>query len=410
MKKLGVLITICLFILMLFFPFFTQDKKDHIIELNTKETIDGNNYRLDYIDDKGNIAIHPTKGYATMIQIKDEDGHAIEEHYYNTNEKPVMCSGGYYGIHRIYQDGKCIEYTLVDQDGNPMEIAAGYSTIKQKYNHKNQVTEVYYYGKDGSPAMLSSGQYGEKREYDSEGRNYKSTYIDESGHPIETNKGYSTVRREYNQNNQVTLTWFYDLDGNHVDIGRGQYGILYIYENGQYVKSVPVDINGNEQFLLDQLLAKSPWLVAVSAILLILITILLNTKARFILFICYTLFIFYMTLFIRESGSQRYELELFWSYQQFFTSPALGLEVINNIWLFIPLGTLLASLNKKQRILLMAIVLSVFIESVQYFFGLGLCELDDIIGNSLGAWLGWCCFYEAAKLKYKLKSYGKQTD
>lgn len=407
MNKSGVLMTICLFIIMLFFPFLTPDKKNNTIELNTKETIEGNNYRLDYIDDKGNITMHPTKGYATMIQIKDEDGHAIEEHYYNTNEKPVMCSGGYYGIHRIYQDGKCIEYTLVDQNGNPMEIAAGYSTIKQKYNHKNQVTEVYYYGKDGSPAMLSLGQYGEKRKYDSEGRHYMTTYIDDSGHPIETNKGYSTIRREYNQNNQVTLTWFYDLDGNQVDIGRRQYGILYIYENGQYVKSVPVDINGHEQFLLDQLLAKSPWLVAVSAILLILITILLNAKGRLILFICYILFIFYITLFIRESGSQRYELELLWSYRQFFTSPALGLEVLNNIWLFVPLGALLSSLNNKQRMLLVAIGLSIFIESIQYFFGLGLCELDDVIGNSLGAWLGWCCFYEGIKLKYKMKRYDK---
>lgn len=402
MKKLGVLMTVCLFILMLFFPFFTQDKKDNIIELNTKETIEGNNYRLDYIDDKGNITMHPTKGYATMIQIRDEDGHAIEEHYYNTNEKPVMCSGGYYGIHRIYQDGQCIEYTLVDQDGNPMEISAGYSTIKQIYNNKNQVIEIYYYGKDARPVMLSLGQYGEKREYDSDGHNYITTYTDDLGHPIKTNKGYSTVRKEYDKNGQITLAMFYDLDGNQVDIGRGQYGILYIYENDQYIKSVPVDINGNEQFLLDQLLAKSPWLVAVSAILLILITILLNSKGRIILFICYTLFIFYMTLFIRENGSQRYQLELFWSYCQFFTSPTLGLEVLNNIWLFIPLGALLNSLNKKQRMLLVAIGLSVLIESMQYFFGLGLCELDDIIGNSLGAWLGWCCFYEGTKLRYKI--------
>ena len=402
MSKFGVLMTICLFIMMLFFPFLANDKKDNIIELNTKETIEGNNYRLDYIDNKGIVTMHPTKGYATMIQVRDEDGHAIEEYYYNTNEEPVMSSGGYYGIHRIYQDDQCIEYTFVDQNGNPMEINAGYSTIKQKYNNKNQVTEVYYYGKDGNPVMLSSGQYGEKREYDSEGHNYITTYIDDSGHPIETNKGYSTVRKEYNQNNQVTLSWFYDLDGNQVDIGRGQYGILYIYENDQYVKSVPVDINGNEQFLLDQLLAKSPWLVAVSAILLILITILLNSKGRLILFICYILFIFYMTLFIRENGSQRYELELFWSYRQFFTSPTFRLEVLNNIWLFIPFGSVLSSLNNKKRMLLIAIGLSVLIESVQYFFGLGLCELDDVIGNSLGAWLGWCCFYEGIKLRYKI--------
>ena len=301
--------------------------------------------------------MHPTKGYATMTQVRDADGHAIEEYYYNAKEQAVMCSSGYYGVHHIYQDGVCVEYTFVDQDGNAMEVNVGYSTIKQIYNNKNQVVEVYYYDKEGNQVSLSLGQYGEKK-YD----------IDALGNPIENNKGYSTVRKEYNKNGQITLAMYYDLDGNQVDIGRGQYGILYIYENGQYVKSVPVDINGNEQFLLDQLLAKSPWLVAVSAILLILITILLNSKGRIILFICYTLFIFYMTLFIRESGSQQYELELFWSYRQFFTSPTLGLEVLNNIWLFVPFGSMLHSLKKKQQMILVAIGLSVFIERMQYFF------------------------------------------
>lgn len=400
MSKLGVSITICLFIIMIFFPFLAEDKKNNNIELSTKETIDGNNYRFDYIDENGIVTIDPEKGYSTMIQIRDEDGHAIVERYYNTKEEPVMCSGGYYGIHRIYQDDVCVEYTLVDQDGNPMEVEAGYSTIKQTYNNKNQVIEIYYYDKDGSQTILSLGQYGEQREYDVDGNNYITTYIDDLGNPIENNEGYSTICREYNEDGQITFEWFYDLDGKQVDIGRGQYGILRIYENDEYVESVPVNINGHKLFSLDQLLSKTPWLVGVAAIVLIFLTILLNLKGRIILFICYVLFIFYMTLFFRENGSQQYEFKLFWSYLQFFESPTLGLEVLNNIWLFIPFGALLCSLKKKKRVLLFAIALSVFIEGMQYIFGLGLCELDDIIGNSLGAWLGWCCFYEGIKLRY----------
>jgi len=62
----------------------------------------------------------------------------------------------------------------------------------------------------------------------------------------------------------------------------------------------------------------------------------------------------------------------------------------------------LRSLKKKQQVLLLAIGLSFFIEGLQYFFGLGLCELDDVIGNSLGAWLGWFCFYEGMKLRGKI--------
>lgn len=402
MNKLGVLMTVCLLMITIFFPSLTNKEDDDIVNLKTREIIEGNIYRLDFVDDKGIVTMNSAKGYSTMKQVRDADGHAIEEYYYDTKEKPVMCSGGYYGIIRIYQDGVCVEYTFVDQDGNAMETKAGYSTVKQIYNNKNQVVEVYYYDKVERHVSLSLGQYGEKREYNTDGKNDSTTYIDALGNPMETNKGYSTVRREYNSHGQITFEWFYNVDGELVDVGRGQYGTLHIYDNGEYVKSVPVDMNGHELIFLDQLLSKFPCLVGISAISLILITILLNLKGRTFIFICYILFILYMTLFVRETGSQRYEFELFWSYRQFFSSPELGLEVLNNIWLFMPLGALLHSLKKEQQMLLIAIVLSVFIEGMQYFFGLGLCELDDVIGNSLGTWLGWCCFYEGIKLRYKI--------
>lgn len=144
MSKIGVFITICLFIMMIFFPFLVSNEKSNNVDLSTKETITGNKYRIDYVDDKGIVTIDPAKGYSTMIQIRDTDGNAVEEYYYNTKEKPVKCSSGYYGIHRIYQDGICVEYTFVDQEGNPMEGKSRYSTVKQIYNNKNQIVEVYY--------------------------------------------------------------------------------------------------------------------------------------------------------------------------------------------------------------------------------------------------------------------------
>lgn len=195
------------------FPFITNKEKTNIFNLKTREIIDGNNYRLDYVDDNGIVTTDSAKGYSTMKQVRDADGHAIEEYYYDTKEKPVMCSGGYYGILRIYQDGVCVEYTFVDQDGNAMEAKAGYSTVKQRYNNKKQVVEVYYYDKEDRHVSLSLGQYGEKREYNTDGKNYSTTYIDVLGNPIETNKGYSSIRREYNSNGQSTFEWFYDADG-----------------------------------------------------------------------------------------------------------------------------------------------------------------------------------------------------
>lgn len=56
------------------------------------------------------------------------------------------------------------------------------------------------------------------------------------------------------------------------------------------------------------------------------------------------------TLLFREAGaSRRYELELFWSYKQwiFGKNAALGMEIINNILLFFPLGFILTDALRR---------------------------------------------------------------
>ena len=62
--------------------------------------------------------------------------------------------------------------------------------------------------------------------------------------------------------------------------------------------------------------------------------------------------------------------------------------VINNIWLFIPLGTGLYRWFQKKWVLLIPFVMSVAIEATQYLTGLGIAEFDDVFGNTMGGWIG----------------------
>lgn len=107
----------------------------------------------------------------------------------------------------------------------------------------------------------------------------------------------------------------------------------------------------------------------------------------------------YFTLGFREIGiSHRYELEFFWSYKEwiFGGNEKLGMEVVNNILLFFPLGFLLNDVLKKAsfwKVLILATFLSITVESTQLVCKLGLFELDDIFNNTLGAIAGWCLFH-----------------
>jgi glycopeptide antibiotics resistance protein len=67
-------------------------------------------------------------------------------------------------------------------------------------------------------------------------------------------------------------------------------------------------------------------------------------------------------------------------------------NVLGNLVLFIPFGVLASLLSKKSlsdwMIVLSSCLLSVVLEGVQYTLGVGIFDVDDIIYNTLGAWIG----------------------
>jgi glycopeptide antibiotics resistance protein len=80
------------------------------------------------------------------------------------------------------------------------------------------------------------------------------------------------------------------------------------------------------------------------------------------------------------------------------------LFVGNIIW-FVPFGFLLPCLSKSfstfPRVLLSGLFLSLVIEFLQYAFGTGISEADDLILNTLGALIGYALYRLIHKLKRK---------
>lgn len=139
---------------------------------------------------------------------------------------------------------------------------------------------------------------------------------------------------------------------------------------------------------MDQYLGQQPILNTAIAAVLVALAVRLPKRGCAALLAGYVLFIGYMTLFVRESGDQRMNLELFWSYRQLPTNQTLRLEIFHNILLFVPFGALMAAFRPGAGAVLPALLLSGLIETAQLVFGLGLCELDDVLSNTLGALLG----------------------
>ncbi len=126
-----------------------------------------------------------------------------------------------------------------------------------------------------------------------------------------------------------------------------------------------------------------------------------------VVFVCYTLLLMKIVFFSRISPlelfhSQRtlvrsINLIPFHSIMEYVRGNSEDMKafafgnVIGNIVMFVPLGLYLPLLRKTKSALpnlLVVFLVSLFVEVVQGFMGIGTADVDDIILNGLGGWIG----------------------
>ena len=120
------------------------------------------------------------------------------------------------------------------------------------------------------------------------------------------------------------------------------------------------------------------------------------TMANFVLFCAAVIAILYATILNRTPGNYELILTPFAALSAARQQPELYRAMLMNVFLFFPLGlTLSNSLPRKWhrwgRIILTTFVgciLSAGIEYTQYRYALGMAEVDDVICNTLGAFIG----------------------
>ncbi len=110
----------------------------------------------------------------------------------------------------------------------------------------------------------------------------------------------------------------------------------------------------------------------------------------------YTFVVICFTIICRGTQTfifARLELTPFWIYKAVKAHiPGVSVwDILLNVVMFIPLGLLVKLLFPKVtwiKMLLIAILSSLFIEMNQYIFEKGFAQIDDVIHNAIGALIG----------------------
>lgn len=340
-----------------------------------------------YLDSQGNEMSLAT--YSIIVRTLDDDGRAVDDYYYDMDMQPIQYAG-YYGMHRDYDNnGWNNRVTYLDENGQPVLCSSGYAIKEYKRDVDGTITGEFYFDAQGNPIKSLLGEYGQLYEYDENGRISQITYLDSDGNAATNGAGYAILKRTYHRDGTWNTDMYFDKAGNPVALSKWQYGI----KNSGKI-TLLLNKNGHVMLCVDNILNGFPFMVVVFGCMICLVMLVMPKKLSFLLTCFYTVFILYETLMFREIGDARTNLVLFSYAGKFLKEQSVRVGVINNIWLFVPLGTGLYRIFQKKWVLLIPLVFSVLIETTQYITGLGIAEFDDVFGNTLGGWIGVLVAYE----------------
>ena len=355
---------------------------------------------ITYLDAEDNPIIR-SDGYSTIVRMQ-VDGRASDDFYYDLNGQQVQCSGRYYGLHREFNtEGQNTSLTFFDKDGHAVSSSSGCAGVTYQCDRNGTVVGEQYFDTEGNPVRSLLGQYGELYQRNEQGYIGRITYLGADGKPTPTNAGYTILKRTYHRDGTADTDMYFDADGNPMALSKGQYGIKH---SGKV--NLLLDKNGKVKICVDNILNGFPAMVVVSGVIICILMLLLPEKVSTALTIAYVVFILYETLMFRETGDARTNFVLFSYAGRFFTEQSVRVGVINNIWLFIPLGTGVHRNIRKKWVLLIPLLLSIAIETTQYITGLGIAEFDDVFGNTLGGWIGIVIAYMVMKWKFVKHNHG----
>lgn len=131
---------------------------------------------------------------------------------------------------------------------------------------------------------------------------------------------------------------------------------------------------------------------------IVLVVYIINKWRKTISFwglIVYTFLVLCKTVFFRRQEYYPINLNLGWSYRAMLNGvPGMFSQIYLNIMLFIPIGIFSEEyfFEKYKRSHMLSIgygfVLTVIVESLQFYFQCGTFELDDILNNTIGTIIG----------------------
>lgn len=213
-------------------------------ELEVRKIVERNVTSTSYVNSDGIITDAIDMGYTTVQRKRNSAGQVTEEFYLDAAGNPVERYGEYCGTAYEYNDGDIV-IRYLGADKQPMMLSSGYSAIVRTLV-EGKATDDFYYDLNMQPVQCAGGYYGLHREYDEQGLNCAITYLDENRQPVICTSGYAVKTYLRDSEGTVIGERYFDTEGKPVKSSLGQYGELYQRNEQGYISQITyLDLDGN---------------------------------------------------------------------------------------------------------------------------------------------------------------------
>lgn len=211
---------------------------------------EGNKYREEYFDMKGN----PYSGsweYFAKEMLYDEKGNNTEESYFDETGNKVLNSSGYHKKIRTFDNNLVVKDEYYGVSGERVSLQTGQSIAEYKYDNLNRQKEASFYDKEDNAVLIGGddrgGYHKVVREFDDNGRVVREDFYNTSNQLVLLKEGYATRKYVYDENGNRTEEHFFDLKGNKTSNSDGVSEIRRNFnKENRVIRESYYDENGKE--------------------------------------------------------------------------------------------------------------------------------------------------------------------
>lgn len=194
----------------------------HYCYLDIDYDVRGNVVKRSFIDKDGNPILN-NEGIASVKYEYDENGNEKSRQFLDDKGNPCVLNWYCSKVEHTYDDqGNQKTTKYLDSNGKPMTVN-GVSCYEYEYDSKGNVSKWRPLGING---ILASGQNEVRYKYDELDNIVETSYFNDAGRAVTSKEGYHKEVNKYNSRNQCTDVEFYGVNGKLVNVGDNKCAVI----------------------------------------------------------------------------------------------------------------------------------------------------------------------------------------